>query len=80
MTSLRELRARLDRLAVHVPSAHAGRPMTSETAIRACAAVVERMKAEGCTFREHCEPQEEAALVARALKEAAEELGQVARP
>ena len=78
--SLHNLRARLDRLMVHVPTPTTGRPMTSETAIRACAVVVEQMKAEGCTFREHCEPQEEAALVARALKEAAEELGQVARP
>ena len=63
---------------VHVPTPTAGRPMTSEQAIRACAAVVEQMRAAGVVVPDASEPmtaEEEAALVARALKEAAIELG-----
>lgn len=83
VASLLALRLRLDRLVANVPSATAGRPMTSEEAIRECAALVEEMKAAGVVVPDTSEPlttEEEAALVARALKEAAEELGQAARP
>ena len=78
--SLHNLRARLDRLMVHVPTPTTGRPMTSETAIRACAVVVEQMRAEGAAVPDDDEPlsmEAERALIARALAEAAIELGQV---
>jgi len=78
--TLERLRARLAALAVHVPTPTAGRPMTSEQAIRACAAVVEQMKAAGVVVPDDDEPlsmEAERALIARALAEAAIELGQV---
>jgi hypothetical protein len=81
--NLRELRARLDRLTGHVPSATTGPMMTSEQAIRECQALVEEMKAAGLVVPDTSEPmtaEEEAALVARALEEAAIELGQAVSP
>ena len=68
--TLERLRARLAALAVHVPTPTAGRPMTSEQAIRACAAVVEQARAAGWTppgDGELMSAGEEAALVAWAI-------------
>ena len=65
LNSVHSLRARLDRLMVHVPTPTAGRPMTSEQAIRACAAVVEQMRAAGVVVPDASEPmtaEEEAAI------------------
>ena len=54
--TLERLRARLAALAAHVPTPTAGRPMTSEQAIRACAAVVEQMKAAGVVVPDVAKP------------------------
>jgi hypothetical protein len=75
--SLTNIRARLDRLTSHVPSATTPRVPTSETAIREVAALVDGMRAAGCTFRT---AESEARLIERALEEAAIELGQAVSP
>lgn len=78
--NLAQLRARHDRLTVHVPTTPTFRMMTSEEAIRACAAFVEQMRAEGAAVPDDDEPltmEAERALIARALAEAAIELRQV---
>ena len=81
--NLHQLHARLAAVAARVPSAMAPRVPTSEEAIREVQALVDQMKAEGAVIPDTSEPMspaEEAALIARALKQAAIEPTQAVSP
>ncbi len=80
--NLHNLRGRLPSLAARAPSAPTGRMLTSEQAIREVQALVNEMQVAGAVVpltNEAISPEQEAALIARALAEVDAELGQGCR-